>query len=143
MIRIFIVVFLLVATGCTKSIIETEALEKMATQNALNSTKEVQLAYLDCYVLQRSDRRSCRIKARHDHKIVHDDSSWEYVRPFNKTVELLGFGAFLRDLSLACERVEESPRYISDLNAYLINCTDGNQHHMRFDRRKRTWEVLG
>lgn len=120
---------------------EKTALKEAAIEAARNQSKEVHLAYLQCYPLRDFDKKDCKRKAK---KLTTDRQhavTWDYILPFEYEVERLGFKAFLRDQGKPCAGVDQGPQYNKEANAYEVICTDGNQYSMRFDRNVLAWEL--
>ncbi|MBN66538.1 MAG: hypothetical protein CMM94_03100 [Rickettsiales bacterium] len=122
--------------------VEKEALRDRAIADAKKQPKEVHLAYLQCYGLSDSDKKSCRRSAKHTIEGRKSAVTWDYILPFDYEAERLGFKAFLQDQGKKCAGVNEGPKYNTDSNAYDVICTDGNQYQMRFDGSASTWELV-
>lgn len=131
-------------TACnTMGETEKAALNLAAIESARNQSKEVHLAYLQCYGLNQGDKKSCRRKAsRLAISDRGDTSTWEFILPFDYEAERLGFKAFLNDASKSCAGVDQGPQYDKEVNAYNVVCTDGNSYRMRFDSEKKEWSLV-
>ncbi len=122
---------------------ESNALSKQATLDARAEKSEVHLAYLECYGLPKSDKKSCRRKAaKFTENGRNNANTWDYILPFDYEAERLGFQAFLRDAGKPCAGVDQGPQYNDELNAYEVQCTDGKQYRMSFDRSKDAWHLV-
>lgn len=130
--------------GCTTlGDVEKEALRDRAIADAKAQPKEMHLAYLQCYGLSQSDKKSCRRTAsRLATSGRVDASTWDYILPFDYEAERLGFQTFLKDQGKRCAGVNQGPQYNQKSNAYDVICTDGHQYGMRFDREKSAWELV-
>ena len=123
--------------------VEKEALRDRAIADAKKQPKEVHLAYLQCYGLSDSDKKSCRRKAAQLAISGRKDAStWDYILPFDYEAERLGFKTFLKDAGKRCAGVDQGPQYNKETNAYDVICTDGNQYQMRFDGSASAWELV-
>ncbi|MCH2546571.1 MAG: hypothetical protein MK052_03020 [Alphaproteobacteria bacterium] len=123
--------------------VEKEALRDRGIADARLQPKEMHLAYLQCYGLNQSDKKSCRRKAAQLATSGRKDAStWDYILPFDYEAERLGFKAFLQDQGKKCASVNEGPKYNTDSNVYDVICTDGNQYQMRFDGSASAWELV-
>lgn len=123
--------------------VEKEALRDRAIADARQQPKEMHLAYLQCYGLNQSDKKSCRSKAAQLAASGRKDAStWDYILPFDYEAERLGFKAFLKDAGKRCAGVDQGPQYNKETNAYDVICTDGHQYQMRFDSKATSWELV-
>lgn len=123
--------------------VEKEALRDRGIADARLQPKEMHLAYLQCYGLNQSDKKSCRRKAAQLATSGRNDAStWDYILPFDYEAERLGFKAFLKDAGKSCAGVDQGPQYNKEANAYDVICTDGNQYQMRFDGSASAWELV-
>jgi len=121
---------------------EKTALKEAAIEAARNQSKEVHLAYLQCYPLRDIDKKDCKRKAK---KLTTDRQhavTWDYILPFDYEVERLGFKAFLRDQGKPCAGVNQGPQYNEERQGYVVQCTDGGSYVMAYDRGKGAWRLM-
>lgn len=121
---------------------EKNALRDRAIADARNQSKEVHLAYLQCYALRDLDKKDCKRTAKKLTTGRQHAVTWDYILPFDYEAERLGFKTFLHDAGKKCAGVNEGPKYNKDSNAYDVICTDGNQYGMRFDREISKWHLI-
>jgi hypothetical protein len=121
---------------------EKQALQDGAIQNARNQSKEVHLAYLQCYALRDIDKKDCKREAKKLAKNRQEAKTWEYILPFDYEAERLGFTAFLKNKGKACAGVDQGPKYNGKAKTYDVICTDDNEYRMRFDYEKVKWELV-
>lgn len=130
-------------TACTTlSDVEKQALHDRAIADARNQPKEIHLAYLQCYALDKLDKDRCKRVIKGKIEGRKDASTWEYILPFDYEAERLGFHAFLRDHGKKCAGVDQGPQFNDKATAYDVTCTDGNQYRMRFDYEKAKWLLV-
>ena len=140
---LFISALPIILTGCTLiGEVETQILMEAAIADARQASKEVHLAYLQCYALPKPKKSNCQRKISGRSQARGNASNWEYILPYNYQAERLGFVAFLRDRGKPCSGVIEGVRYHRKQKAYVVNCTDGNRYHMRFIRKVRQWDLV-
>ncbi len=120
---------------------ETAILGHAGIHDAHQVSQEVQLAYLQCYGLQNADKETCHYHINLTLPKRRNARNWEYIRPFERETERLGFLAFLHDKGRACQAIKDEPVYYAEQNVYEVHCTDGNVHHMHFDRAEQTWNL--
>ncbi len=123
--------------------VETKSLSKQAVLDARAEKAEVHLAYLQCYGLPKSDKKSCRRKAAALTENGRDSANtWDYILPHDYEAERLGFKAFLEDAGKRCARVDQGPQYNEERKGYVVQCTDGGSYLMGYDRGKNAWQLL-
>ena len=122
-------------SACSTHSVEQEILQSAAVEDARSAPKALHRAYLECYPLSRSQKRSCRDRVSHTH-------TRHYILTFDHEAERQGFAAFLRDHGKPCDGVHHGPLYHEDQNVYVVNCTGGDRYRMRFDRASNLWRVL-
>lgn len=123
--------------------VEKEALRDRAIAHARAEKPEVHLAYLQCYGLPQSDKKSCRRKAADLTQNGRDTANtWDFILPFDYEAERLGFKAFLNDAGKQCADVDQGPQFNEATKAYDVHCTDGKQYGMRFDSGTSEWELV-
>ncbi len=130
-------------SACATNSVEKEILQSAALDDIRNAPKEMHLAYMHCYALPEVDKKSCRRRVGHSHERRAGASSWDYILPFDYESERLGFAAFIRDKGKSCDRVDEGPRYDKKHRAYIVECNNGDQYRMRFDRKESMWQLEG
>ena len=104
---------------------ESRALSQQAMLDARSENKEVHLAYLQCYGLPKTDKKSCRRKAAALTQSGRSDANaWDYILPFDYEAERLGFAAFLKDAGKPCAGVDQGPQYNDQSKACLLYTSD-------------------
>lgn len=121
---------------------EKTALKNAAIESAINQSKEVHLAYLQCYALRDIDKKDCKRAAKRLTTDRQDAVTWDYILPFEYEAERLGFRTFLQEAGKSCDGVHQGPKYNKETNAYDVICTDDNQYRMRFDYEKAEWVLM-
>jgi hypothetical protein len=103
---------------------------------------EIYQQYLDCYALDETLKKQCKVAlaASYGDKRLRGDQ--EYMQVFQEECEKLGFKHFLNSLGKPCQSISDSPLFIEDKNAYQIICKPEEQYMMRFDYENKAWHLL-
>ncbi len=138
-------IFLLAANLCACSFIgktEINILKQAASQAAQNAPKHLKLDYIKCYALDNFNKEKCRrILSKYSENRKHAES-WAYIEPFEDTMELEGFSAFLKDKGKICNSVIEKPKLSHKTKTYLVSCKGKNTYKMEFSRENLTWRLV-
>ena len=137
-----LVIPLFLAACSNLSDYEKQALHDRAVLDARSQPKQVHLAYLKCYALTRSQKKSCDQKIRRELIKGESVSSWDYIIPFAHESERLGFSAFLKDKGKQCDSVEQGPEFNREKKTYQVNCSGGQNYQMRFDIKAFDWRLV-
>jgi len=119
--------------------IEKQAIRDKAIEDAQKLPRVVRLAYLNCYALPEVGKKACKREVKFSVPELENASTIEYIRTFGYEGEKLGFKAFLDGKGKPCVGINHGPEYDNTAQAYRVECTDGNSHHMAFDSKQGKW----
>ncbi len=129
-------------TACNDSHIEKQnALKKQAIIDATNMTAQIHESYLNCYALNYQNKIQCVSKLNKQYLAPDKLDSAHYKSAFQYEAEKQGFINFLQKSNIACNVLEESPKFIQEAKSYIVQC-DNNLHFLRFDYLKEKWVVV-
>ena len=118
---------------------ETAILKSAAINDARQAPKELHQAFLKCYALKDVDKKRCQRTAGETNQRYKDASNWEYILPFRYEAERIGFKEFLNEKGKTCSELNKGPKFDSKLKVYVVECSNDNQYHMRWDSQESAW----
>lgn len=131
-------------TGCAiMGNVEAEIVKKQAIADARVLSKDVQLGYLTCFgYWDDYIQGKCHdLLKPHTSENRQNARNWEYILEHDYEAEWLGFAAFLNDKEKTCAGIDETPQHNREINAYVVNCTDGNSYKMAFNHGEGIWRI--
>lgn len=104
---------------------------------------EIHLDYLNCYPLDRREKRICLEKLESQYLRKQFEKEYKtYRKTFQEESEKLGFKYFLNNKGLTCESVPHSPQLVDQKEAiYLVNCSSGEKYRMQFNYDNKQWSI--
>lgn len=121
---------------------EKAALQNQAIADARQQTKNIHLAYLQCYARNESNRNTCYQQLKHNSKGRNDATTWEYIRAFDNEAVKLGFAAFLEQHKHPCTAVTHLPQFNFHSKIYSITCTNNTTYTLQFDKQHTRWRLI-
>lgn len=123
--------------------VEAEIVKRQAVEDARALSKDVQLGYLTCFAFWDDHKQGqCQnILKQHTSNNRQNARNWEYILEHDREAERLGFVAFLKDEEKTCTGIDETPQHNREINAYVVNCTDGNSYKMAFNHGEGIWSI--
>ena len=142
--KVILFLSIVILSNCAAKESNTRLIKQNAVNDARSRSKEIHLAYLQCYPLSKEDKKACQLGVQHNNKLHerYGASSVEYAKTYDYEAERLGFAEFIRNKGQICERVDQGPKFDISSKTYEVICVDGNNYNMKFIHNNGKWNLI-